>query len=200
MLTVSNGKEDWGNKQIFTTGEAAKICNVSQQTIIRCFDSGRLEGFRVPGSKFRRIPRAELVRFMKKNSIPTDSLESARKRVLIVDDDAEIVEVLQQALERDDRFEVRSAATGYDAGLLTESFRPHVILLDYLLPDLNGNHVCRRLRENPELTDTRIVIISGVVKSEDVDSLLGAGADEFVRKPFDIRSLIERIDQLVAAN
>ena len=44
-------------KTVFTTGEAAKICKVSQQTIIRCFDSGQLKGFRVPGSRFRRIPR-----------------------------------------------------------------------------------------------------------------------------------------------
>ena len=49
------------SKTVFTTGEAAKICKVSQQTIIRCFDSGQLKGFRVPGSRFRRIPREQLV-------------------------------------------------------------------------------------------------------------------------------------------
>ena len=53
------------NKSVFTTGEAAGICNLSQQTIIRCFDNGQLKGFRVPGSKFRRIPREMLVTFMK---------------------------------------------------------------------------------------------------------------------------------------
>ena len=52
-------------KTVFTTGEAAEICKVSQQTIIRCFDSGRLKGFRVPGSRFRRIPREALLQFMK---------------------------------------------------------------------------------------------------------------------------------------
>ena len=81
-------------KDLFTTGEAAEICRVSQQTIIRCFDSGRLRGFRVPGSKFRRIPRQNLVKFMRDNSIPLDNLDSGRKKVLIVDDDAEIVELI----------------------------------------------------------------------------------------------------------
>ena len=52
-------------KTVFTTGEAAKICKVSQQTIIRCFDSGALKGFHVPGSRFRRIPRESLLTFMK---------------------------------------------------------------------------------------------------------------------------------------
>jgi excisionase family DNA binding protein len=77
-------------KTVFTTGEAAKICKVSQQTIIRCFDSGQLKGFRVPGSRFRRIPRDVLYKFMKENSIPTDALESGKRKGLIVDDDEEL--------------------------------------------------------------------------------------------------------------
>ena len=63
-------------KNLFTTGEAAEVCNISQQTIIRCFDSGRLDGFRIPGSRFRRIPRENLIKFMKDNGIPLDNLTS----------------------------------------------------------------------------------------------------------------------------
>ena len=74
-------------KTVFTTGEAARICKVSQQTIIRCFDNGQLKGFRVPGSRFRRIPRESLYRFMKDNGIPTDALESGKRKILVVDDD-----------------------------------------------------------------------------------------------------------------
>ena len=198
MPAKDNGLGGFASKKVYTTGEAAKICNVSQQTIIRCFDSGRLEGFRVPGSRFRRIPRVELLRFMKKNGIPTENLEGGKTRVLIVDDDAEIVRVLRDALQRENAFEVRTAANGYDAGMLTESFRPHVILLDYMLPDINGNLVCQRIRANPDLESTRIVVISGVVRQSEVDDLLDAGADDFIRKPFDIRDLIERITRMVA--
>ena len=77
-------------KDLFTTGEAAEICRVSQQTIIRCFDAGRLEGFRVPGSKFRRIPRQNLIKFMKDNNIPLDAIDSGKRKILVVDDDTEI--------------------------------------------------------------------------------------------------------------
>ena len=87
-------------KTVFTTGEAAKICKVSQQTIIRCFDSGQLKGFRVPGSRFRRIPREALYRFMKENGIPTDALESGRRRILIVDDDQAVVDLISEVLAR----------------------------------------------------------------------------------------------------
>ena len=195
-MAKGNGSNDWAGKQVFTTGEAAEICKVSQQTIIRCFDSGRLHGFRVPGSRFRRIPRVELLRFMKANEIPTDLLESTRKRVLVVDDDEDIVELFMDVLGRDNRFEVRAAATGYDAGLLTEQFKPHLILLDYMLPDINGNVVCDRIRDNPDLAHTKIIIVSGVVKPEEIDALLKSGADEFVKKPFNISELVERVAEL----
>ncbi len=82
-------------KSVYTTGEVAEICKVSQQTVIRCFDSGKLHGFRVPGSRFRRIPRESLVQFMKENGIPLDHLESGKKRVLAVDDDEAILDQFQ---------------------------------------------------------------------------------------------------------
>ncbi len=193
----TGGSESWAEKRIFTTGEAAEVCKVSQQTIIRCFDSGRLTGFRVPGSKFRRIPREELLRFMRDNSIPTDSIEPGLKRVLVVDDDPDIVQLMVDVLSRDGRFEAKTAGTGYDAGLLTESFRPHIVLLDFMLPDINGNVVCSRIRAKPELKGTKILCISGVVKPEDVETLRAAGADDFLKKPFSLGALVARIETLL---
>ncbi|MBL1217899.1 MAG: response regulator [Planctomycetes bacterium] len=192
-----SNKSEFAEKQVFTTGEAAQICKVSQQTIIRCFDSGRLNGFRVPGSRFRRIPRSELVRFMRDNEIPLDTLMRGRKRLLVVDDDEQIIELFVDVLARDDRFEVQTATTGYDAGLLTESFKPHLIILDYMLPDINGNIVCQRVRENEELTDTRVIIVSGVINQDEIESLLTAGADDFVKKPFNIDELMNKICDLL---
>ena len=194
----SKARKSWSDKQVFTTGEAAEVCNVSQQTIIRCFDNGRLQGFRVPGSRFRRIPRIELLRFMKNNDIPTAVLEeTSTKRILIVDDDAQIVDLLQDVLSENENYKIETAGNGYDAGRLTEAFKPHLVLLDYMLPDINGNLVCSRIRENPELHDTHVIIISGVINEDEIDSLRGAGADDFIKKPFDINALRARIDELL---
>ena len=184
-------------KTVFTTGEAAEICKVSQQTIIRCFDSGRLKGFRVPGSRFRRIPREALMAFMKDNGIPPDSLDSGKTKILVVDDDPEIVELFVDVLERDGRFEIRTAATGYDAGMITQEFMPDLIILDYMLPDINGNVVCQTIRQKPEFESTKIIIVSGVVKQDEIDELLEAGADDFVKKPFNIEKLLARIAELL---
>jgi excisionase family DNA binding protein len=186
-------------KDLFTTGEAAEICRVSQQTIIRCFDSGRLRGFRVPGSKFRRIPRQHLVKFMRDNNIPLDNLDSGRKKVLVVDDDAEIVELISDILTRDGRFETKTASSGYEAGMITQLFHPDLILLDYMLPDVNGNVVCQTIRNNPEFENTKIIIVSGVIKQEEIDQLLKSGAHAFVRKPFSIAELTEKIGAVLQA-
>ncbi|KPL21961.1 MAG: regulator [Phycisphaerae bacterium SM1_79] len=180
-------------KDLFTTGEAAEICRVSQQTIIRCFDAGRLEGFRVPGSRFRRIPRQSLVKFMKENNIPLDAIESGKRKVLIVDDDAEIVELIVDVLERDGRFETQTASSGYEAGVATQRFRPELILLDYMLPDVNGNVVCQTIKNNPEFENIKIIIVSGVVKQDEIAQLLKSGAEDFMRKPFDVTELTGKI-------
>jgi excisionase family DNA binding protein len=185
-------------KTVFTTGEAAEICKVSQQTIIRCFDSGRLRGFRVPGSRFRRIPRDALVQFMKENGIPPDALESGKQKILVVDDDAEIIELFTDVLGRDNRFEVKTARTGYYAGVMTQEFMPDLIILDYMLPDINGNVVCQTIRNTPTLAHIKIIIVSGVVNPDEINDLLRAGADEFVKKPFNIEKLVERIGELLS--
>jgi excisionase family DNA binding protein len=185
------------HKAVYTTGEAAEVCKLSQQTIIRCFDNGQVQGFRVPGSKFRRIPRDSLIKFMKDNSIPLDGLEATKIRVLVVDDDPQIVELFVDVLTADGRFDVATAQSGYDAGVMTQQFRPDIVVLDYMLPDINGNVVCKTIRENPDLSRIKILIISGMVNPAEVDGLMKAGADDFVKKPFNIENVIERMVKMV---
>lgn len=190
--------EDLARKRIFTTGEAAVLCKVSQQTIIRCFDAGRLTGFRVPGSKFRRIPREELLRFMRANDIPTVALEtSQQRRILAVDDDEQILALYRTILSRDPRHELRVATTAYDAGLLTESFRPHLILLDFMLPDVKGDVVCARVRENPAYAETKVLAVTGHPDPTTEATLRAAGAHGFVRKPFTTDQLLQSVGELL---
>ncbi|MBR2003472.1 MAG: response regulator [Thermoguttaceae bacterium] len=186
-----------GIKTVFTTGEAAKICKVSQQTIIRCFDSGGLKGFRVPGSRFRRIPREHLYAFMKENNIPTDALESGKRKVLVVDDDRDLVELLVDVLERDGRFETRAVNNGFEAGMTVKDYRPDLIILDVMLPDINGKDVCVRVRNDKSLEAVKIICVSGMVEEDKIEELHRAGADEFLAKPFETERLIERICALL---
>lgn len=180
-------------KTVFTTGEAAKICKVSQQTIIRCFDNGQLKGFRVPGSRFRRIPREALYKFMRDNGIPTDALESGKRKVLLVDDDVELLELIQKFLDEDGRFETRVAQNGFDAGMMVKEYHPDLIVLDVMLPDINGKEVCQRVRADNTLEDVRILCMSGMVEEDRIQELKLAGADDFIHKPFEVEALIDRM-------
>ena len=179
-------------KTVFTTGEAAKICKVSQQTIIRCFDNGTLKRFRVPGSRFRRIPRDQLYAFMKENGIPTDALESGQRKILIVDDDEELVELMVDVFKTDGRFEIKTANNGFDAGMLVKEFLPDLVVLDVMLPDINGKEVCQRVRSDSTMESVKIICISGMVEQDKIADLMAAGANDFMNKPFTVDRLLDR--------
>ena len=129
---------------------------------------------------------------MKDNGIPTDALESGKRKVLIVDDDVELVELMVDVFERDGRFDVRSANNGFDAGMLVKEFRPDLVVLDVMLPDINGKEVCQRVRSDGNLEAVKIICISGMVEQDKIAELRVAGADDFLNKPFPIEKLLER--------
>ncbi|MAE64346.1 MAG: regulator [Phycisphaeraceae bacterium] len=185
-------------KDILTTGEVAKICNVAPRTVSKWFDSGQLRGYRIPGSKDRRIPLNALIRFMKAHDIPLDGLQSGRTRVLIVDDESEIVDVLEKVLTEQANYEVRTAHRGFEAGIECEKFRPHVMLLDIHLGDLNGEDVLKFVRDNPDLQLTKILAISGKLTDGQAQALVSNGFDGYLKKPFHVRQVIEAIEDATA--
>ena len=185
-------------KDILTTGEVAKICNVAPRTVSKWFDSGQLQGYRIPGSKDRRIPLASLIKFMKAHNIPLDGLQSGQTRVLIVDDDSEIVEVLQKVLAEQANYEVHTAHSGFEAGLACEKARPHVMLLNMHLPDLKGEDILKLIKSNADLQLTKVVAMSGKLTDGQAQHLLQNGFDGYLKKPFHVRQVIESVEDAVA--
>jgi excisionase family DNA binding protein len=181
-------------KDVLTTGEVAKICNVAPRTVSKWFDSGALKGYRIPGSKDRRIPVSQLIRFMKAHGIPLDGIMSGRTRVLIVDDEQEVVDVLQKVLSEQANYEVKTATTGFSAGLECERFKPHVLLLDVHLGENDARQVANLVRTEDDLQLTKIIAMSGKLTDGQLQGLRGQGFDAFLRKPFQVRQVIEAIE------
>jgi len=181
-------------KDVLTTGEVAKICNVAPRTVSKWFDSGQLKGYRIPGSKDRRIPVAELYRFMKAHNIPMDGITSGSTRVLVVDADSEVCAVLERVLSEQTNYEVRTAHTGFSAGLECERFRPHVILIDVHLNGSEPADLSAIIRSSSQLQMTRLLAMSGKLTDGQGQTVLAAGYDGFLKKPFQVRQVVEAIE------
>jgi excisionase family DNA binding protein len=186
-----------GRKNVLTTGEVARICNVAPRTVSKWFDSGQLRGYRIPGSKDRRIPLNQLVRFMKTHGIPLDNLETGAKRLLVVDDDLEFSNALQQALRILGGFEVLWAGTAFEAGAMLHENKPHVILLDVDLPDISPKGICRVVRSNTDLREVCLIGTAKGLSEARGQALLQDGLNGFLAKPFDVRSLVQLIEELL---
>ncbi len=185
-------------KDVLTTGEVARICNVAPRTVSKWFDSGQLRGYRIPGSKDRRIPLPQLVRFMRAHGIPLNGLDAGTTRVLLVDDKADITTSLAETLERDGRYEVRIAECGFDAGVMAEQFRPHIIFLDIMLEDINAKRICTLIRENTDLQDTRIIAVTSALTEGETQALMQQGFDGHLARPLEVRQVMACIDQTLS--
>jgi len=198
MSTSSTNQASAKVKDVLTTGEVAKICSVAPRTVSKWFDSGALHGYRIPGSKDRRIPLNQLIRFMKQHGMPLNGLMTGSTRVLIVDDEQDIVEVLEKILEDEAKYEVEVCKGGFAAGVSAEKFRPHVILLDMHLATIDAKEVCKQVKSSNDLQLTKVIAMSGKLGEEESKSLLTTGFDGFLKKPFHVRQVIEAVEDAMA--
>ena len=181
-------------KNVLTTGQVAKICNVAPRTVSKWFDSGQLQGYRIPGSKDRRIPLEQLVRFMRANGIPLNGLETGTTRVLVVDADAGACEAVRKTLAEVTRYEVHGATTAFEAGLIAREVRPHVIVVDLSVPGLDPRALSRVVRSTAELASARLLGTGVNLSDPQGQALLQEGLDGYLSKPFEMQRLVALVD------
>lgn len=185
-------------KNVYTTGEVARICNVTIRTVIKWFESGELQGFKIPNSRDRRIPRDSLIEFMKRHGMPLTQIDvDNRKRILVADDEEGIITVLQKFLGDIGIFDLATATSGLEAGMKLTEFTPHLLLLDHLLGDTTSREVVRSVKGNPNLGHLKIIIMSGYVSDEEVEEMLKEGIHDFIRKPFDLNEVKAKVFRLL---
>lgn len=182
------------DKEVLTTGEVAKICNVAPRTVSKWFDSGSLKGYRIPGSRDRRIPSGELMKFMRAHGIPLEGLNSGRTRVLIVDGERDVVDTLEKILTEQTSYDVHTATSAFSAGMECEKFKPHVVLMDIHLGENDAKAFVDNIRKNEHLQFTKVVAMSGKLTDGQSQALRGQGFDSFLKKPFQVRQVVEAIE------
>lgn len=184
--------------KVFTSGEVAQICGVSADTVSRWFDLGQIEGYRLGPGGDRRIPYENLRKFMLGHGIPLERLEKDEQKILVVDDDPYYLDIIPAILAKEGSYKVLVASTGFDAGSQVVEHNPQLIILDIHLSDMDGRMVCERVKSRPETKNTRVLAISGYVNEEEAKKLKAYGIDDYLKKPFSVAELIERVNAAFA--
>ena len=174
------------SKTIYTTHEVSRLLHVNPRSVINWIEQDLLPSYRTPGGH-RRIRHDDLLAFLRKHQIPTPaSLVEGKFNVLVVDDEPEIVELIRSFLERNGSYEISSASDGISALIEVGRVKPDLLILDIMIPGVDGVEVCRRIKEDSS-NKTVIIAVSGT--SENERKVLQAGADSFMLKPVDLDKL-----------
>ncbi len=174
---------------MFSTGELANICHLAKHTIIAAIERGELRASRTPGGH-NRISREDAMDFLRRYHFIEE-----KKKILVVDDEPFIFEIVNHLF--DGEAVVHHAANGYQAGKLAERERPDLILLDILLPDIDGREVCRHIRETDFGKDCHIIAVTVLQSDADKETFYYAGFDDYITKPFRISELREKMINLL---
>ncbi len=185
-------------QDVYSVADVAKIIHVSIATVNRLLNSGKLKGYQPSENAKWKIPRKELLRYMREHNIPIEFLEGERTRILVIDDETSISDIIKMVFQEDRDVEIDSAYSGFQAGLKLESFRPDIILLDIYLGDMDGRELLQHIRNHPELHGARIIGISGMMSGQELDKMLMAGFDAFIQKPFQLNALKETVREFKA--
>ena len=186
--------------RFLTTGQIAASCQVTIPTVKRWIREGHLAAFQTAGGHFR-VTEEEFRRFQDALRMPVerDGAEvEALPKILIVDDDAALLDTLWEALTWDGRYKVEVAQDGYEGLIKVGSFAPNLLILDIRMPGLNGFQVCRRVKADPATRGTRILAISGHSVQHTLEQISEAGADGFLEKPIRLDDLQREVARLVA--
>lgn len=192
------------DEPIHTTYQISRYCAVNISTVMDWIDGGKLRAFKTPGGH-RRVLRSDLLEFLRTYGMPVPEELRAAKRVLIVDDEALIIRLVERvARGLDPAFEFATAANGFEAGRKFAAFAPDLVVLDLMLPGLDGFAVCRAMREGQAAPPrgaggraVRILAISGFDTEENKERILSCGADDYLGKPLAPGPLAEKIARLL---
>jgi excisionase family DNA binding protein len=185
-------------KNVLTTGDVARICHVAPRTVSKWFDNGQLKGYRIPGSKDRRIPLSELIRFMKVHNMPTEELAVGKIRVLVEDSNEKTASAMADVLKTRADYEVQTARSSFETGAICRTFAPHVLLVSFLADGIDAMGVCKGIRDNEDLRTIKIIALANQLSDSEAAALQQRGFDGYVPYSADAREIIRKIEEAIA--
>lgn len=183
---------------VYTTGQVSKICKVAPRTVSNWLDTGRLKGYRIPGSQDRRVPREAMVEFLNEHNLPLSFLDCEECcRVLLIGTEKTLSDRLTDDLAGRGNFRFARVDTGFDAGLVTGKHRQSVVIIDHGIGQRGAVNIAVSLRGDPTHAKALVIGLAGDDEVEP-ERFRQDGFDEVLVKPFDPAALVERIKQVAA--
>ncbi len=182
-------------QKAYTTFDAAKICHVTHHSIKNWIKQGLIKASRTPGGHYR-ILEEDLDAFREKYDMFPRDKSSQKKRVMIVDDDPDALALMEKILT-DEGFELIKVSNATEVGLKAAQLCPDLILLDFLMPEIDGFEVCKALRGDELTRNTPIMAVTCLTKEQDIERIFACGADEYIAKPFKADDLLQKVRELV---
>lgn len=179
----------------YTTFEAAKICHVTHHSIKNWIKQGLINASRTPGGHYR-ILEPDLDAFREEYDMFPRDKGAAKERIMIVDDEPDTLTLMRNILS-DQGYELITVSNATEVGLRAAQLIPDLILLDFLMPELNGFDVCKALRANELTRNIPIMAVTCLTKEEDIERIFECGADEYLPKPFKMEQLQEKVQELI---
>ncbi len=184
-------------KEVLTTGEVASICHVAPRTVSKWFDTGKLRGYRIPGSRDRRIPLDQLIAFMRAHGIPLQGLDEGSCRILIIDCGcSQAIGQVAETLGNVERYEVRTATNGFEAGLTAQQFRPHVIVVDASIGQEEAAVICQNIKSHAELQSAKVIAAVPDPNQPTRQRLIELGFDECLAEPYSAEQLAQIVEDI----
>lgn len=181
----------------YTTGEIAAFCDVNLRTVIRWIEKGALKGFKLPGRGNNRVRKEDFISFLQDHGMPVPSElhNSIRNHILIVDDELPVAKAIQRSV-KGAGYDTSIATNGFQAGIQLLREKPVLMILDLMMPCLDGYQVLNSVRNSDEVFDIKILVIS-VQDESCLKSAMTYGADAMLQKPFESEQLIKTIESLL---
>jgi len=185
-------------RNTFTTFDISKICGVYPTTVINWINQKKLPSFSTPGGH-HRVKAEDLMAFLKEYNFPIPpGLSGARKKVLIVDDDEIFAKMLARAFgTRKDLYEVTVLHDGYQALLSVGKSAPDLMVIDVVMPVMDGPTVCQNIKADPGTKGIKIIAVTGESIAPAAEKLIRKCCDSLLRKPMDIDQLLKRAGELL---
>ncbi|MCC7261104.1 MAG: response regulator [Candidatus Latescibacteria bacterium] len=185
------------DQTLLTTGEIAAHCRVSYEAVSKWIKSGKLKAFTTPG-RHHRVRRIDFEAFLAEYNLPPLAGSASQRKVLIVDDDPAILRLLSSFFAKENRYEIATATDGFEAGIQIAGNCPDLVILDLMMPNIDGFKVCQGIKENPLTRHVLVVVLTGYATPENVRRALECGANCCLEKPVSLADLGAQLAELWA--